>query len=100
LELQYGAAVIAMESGELLDRRFAISAFHRSGGMGAVYRAVDRETGKRVAIKVVHPDASDQRRLEREARVLESLSAPGIVRYVARGSLPDGRLYLAMEWLQ
>jgi hypothetical protein len=38
-------------------------------------------------------------RFAREAGVLAELSHPAIVRYVVHGELPDGRPFLAMEWL-
>src|SRR5207245_5047523 len=38
-------------------------------------------------------------RFGREASLLEGLAHPHIVRYVAHGELPNGELYLAMEWL-
>ena len=38
-------------------RRFDVEAEIGAGGMGRVFRAVDRETGERVALKVVRRDA-------------------------------------------
>ena len=54
-----------------------------------------------VAIKVLYGRAAtDQReRLYREARILEKMSHPGIVRYVAHGETDDEQPYLAMEWI-
>lgn len=68
------------------------------GGMGTVYRALDRELGREVAIKVIgsaHPDAV--RRMLREARVIARLEHPGIVPVHDVGSLPDGRVFYAMR---
>jgi len=68
--------------------------------MGAVYRARDRLTGERVAIKIAN--LSDRLlidRLDREARVLAGLHHPAIVRYVAHGATGNGDPFLAMEWL-
>src|ERR1043166_9277048 len=39
-------------------------------------------------------------RFIRESRLLATLDHAGIVRHVADGVLPDGRAYLAMEWLE
>jgi tetratricopeptide (TPR) repeat protein len=70
--------------------------------MGAVYRARDRQSGERVALKLLHPEgggAQAAERFDREARLLAELRHPGIVSYVAHGEAPDGRRFLAMEWL-
>jgi len=68
--------------------------------MGAVYRARDRMTGERVAIKVANvADRLLLDRLDREARVLAGLHHPAIVRYVAHGATRNGDPFLAMEWL-
>lgn len=87
-------------AGQVLGARFEIEARVGGGAMGQVYRARDRETGGRVAVKVLL-DAGVQSRLRfvREARVLEALSHPGIVAHVAHGALDEGAPWLAMEWL-
>jgi tetratricopeptide (TPR) repeat protein/predicted Ser/Thr protein kinase len=80
--------------------RFEIERLAGQGGMGAVYKARDKGTGERVAVKLmsVIGDA-DRQRFEREARVLSELCHPGIVRYVDHGVTPSGEPYLVMEWL-
>jgi TPR repeat protein len=71
-----------------------------SGGMGRVFEAIDRKDGRRLAIKLLHHrERDDLARFNREAEVLESLSHPAIVSYVAHGTTPEGDAYLAMEWL-
>jgi eukaryotic-like serine/threonine-protein kinase len=50
--------------------------------MGEVYRAHDPELDREVALKLLHPEATDARQLarfEREARALASVSHPNIV---------------------
>jgi serine/threonine protein kinase len=68
--------------------------------MGTVYRARDRRTGRRIALKVVRDADADVERFEREARVLASLADPGIVSYVDHRRTAEGDPYLAMEWLE
>src|SRR5262249_61763625 len=72
-----------------------------SGGMGDIYRGIDRETGLPVAIKLLRQTASAQERTRfaREIAILADLRHPNIVQYVAHGTWQDGRLFFAMEWL-
>jgi tetratricopeptide (TPR) repeat protein len=82
-----------------VQQRFQIERVAGSGGMGTVYRALDRTTGEPVALKVLR-GADEIDRFEREIRVLAGLRHPGIVRYVADGITPSGDPFLAMEWLE
>jgi predicted ATPase len=80
--------------------RFQIEHLIGSGGMATVYRAVDRQTGEAVALKVLHGRTAEQtERFEQEAVLLAELSHPAIVRYLGHGMTPVGEHYLAMEWL-
>ena len=54
-----------------------------------------------MAVKLLHPGLTrDQERFRREAQLLAELSHPRVVRYVAHGVSPNGRPYIAMEWLE
>src|SRR5262245_20553669 len=88
------------QSKKLLGERFEIEAEAGVGGMGTVYRALDRETGERVALKVLRNwvDASSAR-FTRESEVLSKLRHAGVVRYVTHGTTAEGEAFLAMEWL-
>ncbi len=87
-------------SGEVVDGRFTIEHLAGAGGMGQVYRAVDRKTGAVVALKVMHDaERLEVERFAREARILATLSHPGIVRYIDSGTTAEGEPYLVMEWL-
>ncbi|MDI1444004.1 serine/threonine-protein kinase [Polyangium sp. 6x1] len=90
-----------MRTGDVVDGRFAILERAGVGGMGSVYRALDRQTTKLVAIKVLHaPDTTSQARFLKEAKALAGLEHPHVVRYVTHGISPDGEPYLVMEWLE
>lgn len=73
------------------------------GGMGVVYLATERATGRSVAVKVIRarylddPDAIA--RFEREARLVARLSHPGIVATHEARALSDGTLALVMEYV-
>jgi tRNA A-37 threonylcarbamoyl transferase component Bud32/tetratricopeptide (TPR) repeat protein len=83
-----------------IDQRFLIEREVAAGGMGTIYRAQDRHTGKPVALKVMHPDdAIAIERFRREAALLAEVRHPGVVEYVAHGDLVGGAPYLVMEWL-
>src|SRR3954464_4074224 len=42
--------------GTILDRRYQIVAKLAAGGFGAVYRAIDLDTEKQIALKVLHAE--------------------------------------------
>ena len=74
------------------------------GGMGAIYRGVQKSLERTVAIKVLPPEV-DQRephfaqRFEHEAKAMASLSHPHIVPVYDFGETTDGLLYFAMEFV-
>jgi serine/threonine protein kinase len=70
------------------------------GGMGRVYRALDRELGREVALKLLHdppPDAAAGERTLREARIIARLEHPGIVPVHDAGQTRDGRVFYVMK---
>ena len=75
------------------------------GGMGAVYEAEQAEPQRRVALKVVRPDALSQELLSRfrhEAELLGRLQHPGIAQIFEAGvfDLGDGEQpFFAMEYV-
>jgi hypothetical protein len=94
------APLRTVTAGEVVAGRFLIEGVARAGGMGTVYRALDRLTGGSVAFKVVPARGeADRTRFLQEARVLAELTHPAIVRYVGHGEVEAGQLFLAMEWL-
>ena len=70
------------------------------GGMGVVYRALDTNLGREVALKVLTPavsgDQEQQRRLRIEARAAASLAHPA-VSVVYEVDDADGATFIAME---
>jgi len=93
----------AAESPDLTGTRFRL--LHRigRGGMGAVFLAEDQTLGRRVALKVLDvPDEAGDlaARLLREARILANLEHPSIVPVHDAGTLPDGRVFYAMKYVE
>jgi serine/threonine protein kinase len=72
------------------------------GGMGEVWLGLrdDGQVEQRVAIKTVRADhAGFSRRLREERRILARLDHPNIARFVDAGLDPDGRPWLALEYV-
>ncbi|MFT3842216.1 MAG: serine/threonine-protein kinase [Myxococcaceae bacterium] len=74
-----------------------------SGGMGEVYAGEQKMIGKKVAIKVLKPaiaaDKENVNRMLAEARAVNTIRHPNIVDIFNFGTLPDGRPYLVMDWM-
>jgi serine/threonine protein kinase len=74
-----------------------------SGGVGTVYRAVDRRSGEMAALKLLSTgpalDPRAARRLAREFETLEDLSHPNVVKVYDTG-VYQGYPYLAMELVE
>jgi tRNA A-37 threonylcarbamoyl transferase component Bud32 len=77
------------------------SEIHR-GAQGAVYRAIQKNTGRRVALKLLHDQAFggplERARFEREMHVLAALQHPNIVT-IHDGGSHDGRFFLVMDYI-
>src|SRR3954449_12702181 len=67
------------------------------GGMSEVWSAQDQELGRRVAIKLLAPNA-DTLRFEREARAFASLGHPNVTQLYDYGE-ENGRPYMVLEYL-
>ncbi len=89
-------------TGQTFQGRYHIDTFLGRGGMAEVYRAWDAKRSVHVALKVVHEDlAADHvflRRFAREARVLELLQHPHIVRFFGFEQTDD-TTFLVMEYV-
>lgn len=73
-----------------------------SGGMGVVYEAESAALARRVAIKVIREDLDGRavlRRFQHEMDTLAAMEHPNIARIYDAGSLPDGRPYFVMEFV-
>lgn len=94
-----------LRDGQVLAGRFAVERLAGMGGMGAVYRAADLQTGQPVALKILRSHEreplgqADIDRFVREARILAQLRHPAVVAYVDHGIAEDATPYLAMEWV-
>jgi hypothetical protein len=82
--------------------RFVVQRELGRGGFGIVYQALDRELGRPVALKVLHPGAGtaalEPARLGKEAEAVARLQHPGIVTLFDVGQTDDAA-YLVFELL-
>ncbi|MCO5045585.1 MAG: protein kinase [Kiritimatiellae bacterium] len=73
------------------------------GGQAAVFLAIQKSTGRRVALKLIFagPFASelDRARMDQEVRILAALDHPNIVTVVDRGETADGSQYFVMSYV-
>jgi serine/threonine-protein kinase len=80
---------------------YRIEAEAGHGGMGVVFRAVELELERLVALKIVDPvlarDREFAERFRREWRLLASLDHPNVIPIYGAGET-EGRLYLSMRW--
>ena len=89
---------------EILDGQFKIVQKIGMGGMGAVYKALQPDMNRMVAVKVLHPKLADRRdiasRFRREARAMSHLTHPHTARVFMYDALEDGTLFIVMELLE
>ncbi len=88
--------------GTVIDGRYKIEEFLGTGGMSTVYRALDLELDRTVAIKMLRDEmADDEEAMERftnESRAVSMLSHPNIVG-IFDVALEGERKYLVMEYM-
>lgn len=82
---------------------YRIESLLGAGAMGQVFLGVHPQIGRKVAVKVLHAhvsaNADTAARFLDEARAVNCIGHPGVVQVFDFGQLPDGRLYLVMEYL-
>jgi eukaryotic-like serine/threonine-protein kinase len=90
--------------GDLVDRRYALKREIDRGGIGAVFEAEHRYTGRAVAIKLLTAEHAQnpesQERLLREGRALTLARHPNVVMALDAGTTETGAPYLVMELVE
>lgn len=89
--------------GSAFSERYFLQEYAGGGGMGAVYRAVDRDSNATVAVKILKPDlvirnARNAISFQREVQAARTLDHPNIVRVLDNG-VSDDISFMVMEWL-
>jgi len=89
---------------DILNGQFQILQKIGSGGMGAVYKALQPDMNRMVGVKILHPKLANRKdlvsRFRREARAMSQLTHPNTVKVFMFGELDDGSLYIIMEFLE
>jgi nucleoside phosphorylase len=100
-QMREGGVLRAGDS--LGDGRYLLLDQVGRGGFAYVWRALDREAGEEVAIKVLRSDlAADTTRLDRffrGARIMAELSHPAVVRVRSQKEEDGGYQYFVMEFV-
>lgn len=90
-------------TGMVLDERYLLGRRLGIGAMGVVYEATQRSLNRQVAVKLLRGEHTHnetyRRRFEREARSASRIRHPNVVQILDFGEIPDGPLYIVMEYL-
>jgi serine/threonine-protein kinase len=94
----------ARRVGTVLRDKYTLERVLGVGGMATVYLGVHRNNRNRVAVKVLHPEASAEpdvvARFLREGYVANSIGHRGAVRVLDDDRAEDGAAFLVMELLE
>ncbi len=90
--------------GDLFLDRYEIVERIGYGGFASVFRAIDRDVGRSVALKFLRPqdrryNVKRARRFSREARLLSELRDPHTITLFDFGETDDGILYMIFEFV-
>lgn len=89
---------------QIIAGRFKIECEIGTGGMGTVYRAIHLGLERPVAVKIIRSEFATDRdvtdRFLREARTMAKLRHPHAAMIFDAGSLPDGRQFIIMEYVE
>jgi len=98
-----GKLRVVQEATHVLADRYELGPVLGEGGMARVYRGMDRQLRRSVAVKVLAPpfdrDSSFLERFRREARAAAGLSHPNIVAVFDSGS-DDGTHFIVTELVE
>jgi serine/threonine protein kinase len=90
-----------IRSGEFLDY-FRLDELVATGGMASIFRATDMRTGRRVAVKIPHPEKAGARlvaeRFHNEAEIGRKFDHPGLVKVLPNDGASHP--YVVMEWVE
>lgn len=96
-------SVILLQPGTVLANRYEIIQILGEGGMGAVYKAKDRELDRTIALKVIRPELANNteilQRFKQELILARQITDRNIIRIFDLGEA-DGIRFITMEYLE
>ena len=96
-------SVAALQSGDVLGGRYEILQLLGEGGMGAVYKARDRELDRFVALKVIRPELAANpailARFKQELLLAHQVTHRNVIR-IYDLSDADGMKFITMEFVE
>jgi tetratricopeptide (TPR) repeat protein/predicted Ser/Thr protein kinase len=97
------ASITQLAVGTILGERYEILALLGEGGMGAVYKARDREVGHFVALKVIRPELANQQvilnRFKQELILARQITHKNVIRIFDLGQA-EGIKFITMEFVE
>lgn len=98
-----GPVMATLQEGSVLADRYEILKLLGQGGMGAVYKARDRELDRLVALKVIRPEFAGQasilQRFKQELILARKITHRNIIRIFDLG-VADGLRFITMEFVE
>jgi serine/threonine-protein kinase len=91
-----------LQIGQILDKRFEVTALIQRSGMSTIFKALDCQTRRMVVLKVPHAEfegtSRNSARFAHEARIIAKLDHPGISKVIP--VIEKSRTYVALEYIE
>jgi eukaryotic-like serine/threonine-protein kinase len=98
-----GSGQPTLPPGTVLGQRYEIVAMLGEGGMGAVYKAIDRELNRPVALKVIRPELARNKaiidRFKQELLLAREVTHRNVIRIYDLGEA-DRMKFITMEYVE
>ena len=100
---RFSAPEFTLPPGRILAQRYEILQILGEGGMGAVYKAIDRELDRLVALKVIRPELAGNldilQRFKQEILLASKVTDRNIIRIYDLGDA-EGLKFITMEYIE
>ena len=101
--VQPRASTPVLQAGDVLGGRYEILKMLGEGGMGAVYKAMDRELNRPVALKLIRPELAANpsilARFKQELLLAHQVTHKNVIRIYDLGDA-DGVKFISMEFVE